>query len=117
MSSTSNNRDGIALAAGRSGMRVSWAEDENSCGSAPTVLVIVKIRNYRYMTTESRIGMGIFAGNAHVNAEVEFYEPPVKKLLGTRVYETTTSAIEGNLSATTRQQVPAMSTEVVSEIR
>jgi hypothetical protein len=109
-------RDGIAIAAGRSGMRVSWAEGENSYGTDPAVLVIVKIRNYKYMTPESRIGMGIFAGNAYVNAEVEFYELPAKKLIGTRIYGTTTSAAEGILSATTRQQVLAMSTEVIGEI-
>jgi len=110
-------RDGIAIAAGRAGMRVYWAEGEKSYDSEPAVLVIVKIRNYRYMTPESRIGMGVLTGNAYVNAEVEFFELPAKNLLGTRVYGTTTSAAEGILSATTRQQVLAISNEVIGEIR
>jgi len=98
-------------------MRVYWAEGEKSYDSEPAVLVIVKIRNYRYMTPESRIGMGVLTGNAYVNAEVEFFELPAKNLLGTRVYGTTTSAAEGILSATTRQQVLAISNEVIGEIR
>ena len=82
-----------------------------------STLVVVKVRNYKYLTPESRIGLGIFAGNAYVNAEVEFYELPTKKLIGSRIYETSTSAAEGILSATTRKQVLAMSAEIVDEIQ
>jgi hypothetical protein len=110
-------KDGIAIAAGNSGKRVSWVEGDASLGSEPAVLVVVKVRNYVYMTPESRIGMGVFAGNAHVNAEVEFYELPARKLLGTRVYGSSTSAMEGIFSATTRQQVLAISKEIVAEVR
>jgi hypothetical protein len=110
-------RDGVAIAAGHSGKRVFWQEGQRSDYTDPAVMIIVKIRNYQYMTPESRIGMGIFAGNAYVNAEVDFYELPSKKLLGTKIYGTSTSAAEGILSATTRKQVIAMSSEVIGELR
>lgn len=68
-------------------------------------------------TEETRIGLGILAGNAYVNTEVEFYELPARKLLGSRLYGTTTSPAEGILSATTRKQVLAISDEVIADIR
>lgn len=109
-------RDGIALAAGKAGMRVTWAEGEFAPTQDPAVLVVVHVRNYRYMAPGTRIGMGVLAGNAHVNAEIEFHELPARRLLGSRVYGTTTSAVEGIFSATTRQQVQAMSEEIIAEI-
>lgn len=110
-------RDGIGIAAGRYGKTVSWAKNKTDHCTDPAVLVLVKVRNYKYMTPESRIGLGIFAGNAYVNAEVEFYELPTNKLLGSRIYETSTSAAEGILSTATRKQVMAISTEIVDELR
>ena len=110
-------RDGMAIAAGRSGMQVTWSDTEDARSADPAVLVVVKVRNYQYMTPETRIGLGILAGNAYVNTEVEFYELPARKLLGSRLYGTTTSPAEGILSATTRKQVLAISDEVIADIR
>lgn len=110
-------RDGMAIAAGRAGMQVTWVDSEDARSDAPAVLVVVKVRNYQYMTPETRIGLGILAGNAQVNTEVEFHELPARKLLGSRLYGTSTSAAEGIFSATTRKQVLAISDEIITDIR
>lgn len=110
-------RDGMAIAAGRSGMRVTWLDSGEARTADPAVLVVVKVRNYQYMTPEKRVAAGILAGDAYVNTEVDFYELPNQKLLGSRVYGTSTSPVEGIFSATTRKQVMSISDEVIADIR
>lgn len=110
-------RDGMSIAAGRSGMLMSWIDSGEARTDDPAVLVVVKVRNYQYVALEQRVGAGILAGNAYVNTEVDFYELPTKKLLGSRVYGTTTSPIEGIFAPTTRKQVLSISDEVITDIR
>lgn len=110
-------REGMSMAAGRSGMLVTWVDSEEVRSADPAVLVVVKVRNYQYMTPESRIGLGILAGDAYVNTEVESYELPARKLLGSRVYGSSTRPVEGIFAASTRKQVLSISDEVIADIR
>lgn len=110
-------RYGMALAADKASMHLTWQDGDAIQNEAPGVFVVVNVRNFQYMEPESRLLGGVLAGNAYLNAEIEFYELPMKRLLGTRVYGTSTSAMEGIFSATTKEQIKAMSTEIVKEIR
>jgi len=110
-------RDGMALAAGQRGMSLEWLQAEQQPDNTPGVLALVKVRHFRHMDTTERLLGGILVGDAFVNAEVEFFEWPANKRLGSRVYNSSTSFKEGIFSATSRKQVQAISEEIVSEIQ
>lgn len=110
-------RDGMALAAGQHGMTLDWLQAEQLPDNAPAVLALIKVRHFRHMDTAERMLGGALAGDAYVNTEVEFFEWPANKRLGSRVYSASTSFKEGIFSATSRKQVQAISEEIVSEIQ
>lgn len=98
-------------------MGYTWLEASAAPASRPGVLAVVKVQNFRYVSAAARVGMGVLGGDAHLNAEVSFYELPDKRLLGTRTYGTTTKFSEGIFSAASRKQVEAMTKEIVAEIK
>lgn len=81
-----------------------------------TVLVQVKVNDYRYLTSGARYGFGVMVGNAFMDSDVKFIELPAQKTLGTRKYSTSSSAWQGVFSAMTDKQLEAVSNEIVKEI-
>jgi len=80
------------------------------------VLVKMKVNDFKYVSQAKRYGMGIFSGNAFMDLDVEFLEYPQGKSLGTRKFQTTSSAWQGVFSAMTPKQVEAASKEIVEEV-
>lgn len=110
-------RESMGQSAGLAGIGYTWLEASAAPASRPGVLAVVKVQNFRYVSAAARVGMGVLGGDAHLNAEVSFYELPDKRLLGTRTYGTTTKFSEGIFSAASRKQVEAMTKEIVAEIK
>lgn len=110
-------RESMGQSAGLAGMGYTWLEASAAPSSRSGVLAVVKVQNFRYVSAAARVGMGVLGGDAHLNAEVSFYELPDKRLLGTRTYGTTTKFSEGIFSAASRKQVEAMTKEIVAEIK
>lgn len=110
-------RECMGQSTGLAGMGYTWLEASAEPPAKPGVLAVVKVQNFRYVSAAARIGMGVLGGDAHINAEVSFYELPDKRLLGTRTYGTTTKFSEGIFSAASRKQIEAMSQEIVAEIK
>jgi len=68
------------------------------------------------LTPGARYGFGIMTGNAFIDAEAEFIALPAKKSVGSRKYQTSSSAWQGVFSAMTDKQVLAISNEIIREI-
>ncbi len=81
------------------------------------IVVAVQIKDYRYLGTGTRYGLGAFAGNAFIDANVSFIDARSGKLLGERSYNTSSSAWQGIFSAMTDKQVEALSREIVGELQ
>ena len=79
----------------------------------PAVLARVQVNDFRYVSQAKRYALGVMAGNAYMDLDVEFLDWPGKRLLGTRKYATTSSAWHGVFSAMTPKQVEAVSAEIV----
>jgi len=96
-----------------------YAEQEGkprSNGQDGTVIA-VQIKDYRYLGTGTRYGLGAFSGNAFVDANVKFINARTGALIGERNYNTTSSAWQGIFSPMTDKQVEALSNEIVKEIQ
>lgn len=85
--------------------------------SETSTLVKITVNDFRYMSQGMRFAVGVLAGNAFMDIDVEFIEMPSRKVAGFRKYETSTSGGQGIFSAATPKQVQAVAADIVKEIR
>ncbi|MCD9029828.1 hypothetical protein LDO26_16680 [Luteimonas sp. BDR2-5] len=83
----------------------------------PGVLVVVRIDDYRYVSTGARYGLGVMTGNAYIKATAEFVQYPGGQVVATRSYDTTSSAWQGIFAPMTTKQVQAITDQIVAEVR
>ncbi len=77
----------------------------------------INVSNFRYITPGARYGAGIMVGNAWVNSSADFTDLKTGQLLGTRTYDTSSSAWEGVMSAMTQEQVEAIARQIIADIK
>jgi len=82
----------------------------------PATVVAVDVSNFRYVSKDERYGLGVMIGNAWVNSKVTFSDWQTSEQYAARTYDTSSSAWEGVFSAMTKEQIQAISREIVSEI-
>jgi hypothetical protein len=80
-------------------------------------LVVVKVKDYRYISQGARHALGVFIGNAYVDSVVGFFDLKTGKRIGVRSYKTSSTAWQGIFSAMTEQQVQNICNEIVSDIK
>jgi hypothetical protein len=88
---------------------------ESALTSNQTMLVRVKVNDFRYMSTAKRFLMGVLAGNAYLDLDVEYVQLPGMQVLSTKKINTSSSAWEGIFSAVTPKQVYAVSRLVLTD--
>ena len=88
-----------------------------SQGNAQGVGITVNVSNFRYLTPGARYGAGVMVGNAWVNSTANFSDLSTGKLIGSRTYDTSSSAWEGVMSAMTQKQVQAIAKQIISDIK
>ena len=79
--------------------------------------ITINVSNFRYLTTGSRVAAGIMVGNAWVNSSADFSDLKSGSLIGTRTYDTSSTAWEGVMSAMTKKQVQAIAQQIISDIK
>jgi hypothetical protein len=109
-------RAALTSATSARGVVPTYWELEPESQSALGTLVVIRVNSFRYVSTGARIGLGVFTGNASIDAEASFYEVPSRKLLGKRRYNTSSSAWQGILAPMTSKQVEAISNEIAKEL-
>ena len=110
-------RAAMAQAAAQAGMKFDFADSGVPEVRAPATLVRVDVRDYRYLSAGARYGLGVFTGNAYVNSDVTFVDLPSKKVLGTRQFNTTSSAWQGVFAPMTTKQLEALAVRIVDEVK
>jgi hypothetical protein len=109
-------RTAMEAAVSSTGLPFEYLDSKVPEQAKETILVQVKVNDYRYLTSGARYGFGVLVGNAYMDSDVKFIELPAQKTLGTRKYSTTSSAWQGAFSAMTDKQLQAVSNEIVKEI-
>lgn len=77
----------------------------------------INVTNFRYITPGARYGAGVMVGNAWVNSSADYSDLKSGRLIGTRTYDTSSSAWEGVMSAMTKEQVEAIAQQIISDIK
>jgi len=85
--------------------------------SEHSMFIKVTVNDFRYMSQVKRYMLGILAGNAYMDLNVEFVEMPSNKVVDTRKYNTSTKTAQGIFSAATPKQVRAVATDIVNEVK
>jgi hypothetical protein len=85
--------------------------------NAPGVGITVNVSNFRYLTPGARYGAGVMVGNAWVNSTADFSDLNSGSLIGSRTYDTSSSAWEGVMSAMTQKQVQAIAKQIIADIK
>ena len=106
----------MTAAASSKGVNFTLAKPGAATPSGPAVLVKMKVNDFKYVSQAKRYAIGIFAGNAFMDLEVEFFELPQMKAFASRKFQTSSSAWQGVFSAMTPKQVEAVSKEIVGEV-
>jgi hypothetical protein len=80
------------------------------------VLVTVYVNDYRQVGIGARIFLGVFTGNAYIDAKVTFSDLRTGKVYGDQTYNTSSSAWSGVFAKMTPLQVDSISSEVWHEL-
>lgn len=83
---------------------------------AGTLLQAV-VRDYRYVSTGARIGLGIMTGNAFVDARLRFIDLATGRVVNEQTLNTTSSAWQGVFSAMTSRQLETVARDVVDDVK
>ena len=92
-------------------------EGDPNITSTPGILVVVKVKDYRFISQGARHSLGVFIGNAYIDSVVGFFDMKTGKRIGVRSYKTSSTAWEGIFSAMTEQQIQGICNEIISDIK
>lgn len=106
----------MSAAAASKGVDFRMVKPGTAVVSGPAVLLKMKVNDFKYVSQAKRYAVGVFAGNAFMDLEVDFVELPQKKTFATRKFQTSSSAWQGVFSAMTPKQVEAVSHDIVGEV-
>lgn len=108
--------DALHVEATRAGYSLKEAQ-ASSLEGKDGVGIKINVTNFRYLTPGARYGAGVMVGNAWVNSSADYSDLKSGRLIGTRTYDTSSSAWEGVMSAMTQEQVQAISQKIISDIK
>jgi hypothetical protein len=109
-------RDAMAAAAASIDTTFSLQKGKPRPTGQTGTLLVVNIKDFRYVSETARYMVGIMTGNAFVDASVQFKDLRTGTSIGERTFNTSSSAWEGIFSAMTDKQVKAIATEIADEI-
>lgn len=93
-----------------------FAKDETAIPSNASVLIRLTVNDFKYVSTTKRFMLGIMAGNASMDVDAQYIELPANKTLGSKKFNTSSSAWEGIFSAVTPKQVRTVSELIVKDV-
>jgi hypothetical protein len=110
---TNDWREQVPYVASELRTSASYISSESALTSSQTMLVRVKVNDFRYLSTITRFMMGVLAGNAYMDLDVEYVQLPSMQVVGTKKINTSSTSSEGIFSAVTPKQVYAVSRVVL----
>lgn len=99
------------------GVAFALQEGDARPGADDGTLVSIHVNDYRMIGIGARIMLGVFSGNAYVDARVRFADLRNGETFGEQTYNTTSSAWHGIFAKMTPQQVDAIAAEIFGEIK
>jgi hypothetical protein len=109
-------KEALTASAGEANWPFVFAKDEAAIPASTSVLVRLTVNDFRYLSTTKRYMLGIMAGNAFMDVEAQYFDYRVNKPIGTKKFNTSSTAWEGIFSAATPKQVRTVSEMIVKDL-
>lgn len=109
-------QEALAASAETAKMPFVFVKDEAAIPSRASVLVRLTVNDFRYVSTTKRYMLGVMAGNAYMDVDAQYIALPANKPLGSKKFNTSSSAWEGIFSAVTPKQVRTVSDLIVKDV-
>ena len=109
--------EAMRASASAAGLQTSDHASRPATLEPPGIVAVVRITDYRYVSTGARIGLGVMTGNAYIKATAELVQYPGGKVVATRSYDTNSSAWQGVFAPMTTRQVQAITDQIVADVR
>lgn len=109
-------QESLAASAETAQMPFVFVKDEASIPSRTSILVRLTVNDFRYVSTTKRYMLGVMAGNAYMDVDANYIALPANKPLGSKKFNTSSSAWEGIFSAVTPKQVRTVSDLIVKDV-
>lgn len=98
-------------------VNATFIASENGLSENQTMLVRIKVNDFRYISTAKRFMLGVMAGNAYMDLDIEYVQLPSRQVVSSKKINTSSSAWEGIFSAVTPKQVNAVSRVVLQDAK
>jgi hypothetical protein len=109
-------QNSMKWAADNAKISYSWAAAGSKPAAQAAVHVVVKVKDFKFVSAGKRWALGVFTGNASINAEASFTDLASGRALGTRSYGSSSSFIQGVFAPMTERQLESISTEIVGDV-
>ena len=80
-------------------------------------LVAVHVNDYHWVSTGARYGLGMFTGNAFIDAQVRYLDLKTGQVFAEEKIDTSSTAWQGVFSAMTDKQLAAVARETVKDVK
>lgn len=110
-------RQAMAAEASAAGIPLTTQDGQVHPTGQPGTLIAVHVNDYRYVSAGARFGLGVFTGNAYVNADVRFLDLKTGQPFGQESVNTSSSAWQGVFSAMTDKQLQAIAKDLVGDVK
>jgi len=110
-------RETFADHAREANIEYSFVDTPPAAGSQDGTLLTVNVADYRNMGVGTRLMLGIFAGNAYIDALMRYTDLRTGAAFGEQQYNTSSSAMAGIFARVTPQQVDQIATNVFLDFK
>ena len=109
-------REAMGDQAASSGMTFEFLDAKATPAPAAGTLLDVKVIDYRYISPAVRWLFGIMTGNAFLDVQVSFVDMASGQEIGSKRYNTSSSAWDGIAAPMTDRQVRAVATQIMRDV-
>ena len=110
-------RDALAAEASAQAIPFSMQDGPAKPTGQNGTLVAVHVNDYHWVSNGARYGLGIFTGNAFIDAQVRYLDLKTGQVFAEEKIDTSSTAWQGVFSAMTDKQLAAVAKETVKDIR
>ncbi len=114
---TNDWRELLPDSASETKVNATFITSESGLSENQTMLVRIKVNDFRYISTAKRFMLGVMAGNAYMDLDIEYVQLPSRQVVSSKKINTSSSAWEGIFSAVTPKQVNAVSRVVLQDAK
>lgn len=107
----------MSASAGKAGIDFVFDDGDTLPSATPGTGVIVKLRDFRFLPDTHRSTLGVFAGNAWVDADVSYVDLQTGQPAGRRSYGSSSNYLQLAFAPMSEEQLQAICDRIVRDVQ